>query len=137
LFYLSQESERKYENTSEAGNVAKRNWTRDISNIQPQRLLQWGHVDGRWSPQEAVHSWNFESLCLHRATEARFLTPAVGRTVDKSEWTTSGPDRFSCGREPRCPLNTSLVGPRAGLEVLEKRKTSCCYRDSKLLPSRP
>jgi len=68
--------------------------TRDISNIQQRLLLQWGHIDGRCS-------WNFESLCLHRVTEARLLTPAVGRTVDKSEWATSRHDRFSRGREPR------------------------------------
>ena len=50
-----------------------------------------------------------------------FITSAL----DGGEWSTSSPGRFTPGERNLCTLNRSLSGPRAGLDVLEKRKISC------------
>ena len=50
--------------------------------------------------------------------------------IDAEEWSTSRPRRFTPGgKKLWYPLNRRPVDPRAGLDVLEKRKTSCSYRD--------
>lgn len=58
-----------------------------------------------------------------------FLTPALYGSI----WLTSRPGRFIPGTEPLYPLNTKRVDPGAGVDVLEKRKTSCPFRT----PDRP
>jgi len=45
------------------------------------------------------------------------------------QWLTSCPGCFNPGKEPRYPYIEDWVGPRADLDVLEKRKTFCSYQD--------
>jgi hypothetical protein len=56
-----------------------------------------------------------------------FLTSAL----DGGEWSASHPGRFtSWERAPGTHWTGGWVGPRAGLDIVEKRKISCHYRES-------
>jgi hypothetical protein len=47
------------------------------------------------------------------------------------EWLTSCPGRLTPEKDPQYPLNRRLFGgPRASVDVLEKMKVFCLYRDS-------
>jgi len=51
------------------------------------------------------------------------------------QWLTSCPRRFKPGKEPLYPYVVGWVGPRAGMDVLEKRKIFCPYQDLNPEPS--
>jgi len=42
--------------------------------------------------------------------------------LDGGEWSTTCPGHFTHVSEPQHPLNSKLQGPRAGLDILKKRK---------------
>jgi len=47
------------------------------------------------------------------------------------QWLTSCPGCFNPGKEPHYPYTEGCVGPRAGSDVLDKRKIFCPYQDLK------
>jgi hypothetical protein len=50
--------------------------------------------------------------------------------LDGGEWSASRPGRFTPGETaPGTHCIGGWVGPSAGLDVIEKRKTSCPYRE--------
>jgi hypothetical protein len=53
--------------------------------------------------------------------ESIFLISAL----NGGEWLTLGSRRFDPGKEHRTHLPGGWVGPRAGLDLIEKRKLSC------------
>jgi len=55
--------------------------------------------------------------------------------LDGGEWSTSFPSHLSSRSGPRTHQTGGWVGPRAGLGILEKRKTSCSCQDSNPLSS--
>ena len=57
--------------------------------------------------------------------------------LDGGTWSTSSSGRFTTVTEPRQPLNSSLMGPKASLDMSERRKLTSSYHDSNLGPSNP
>jgi hypothetical protein len=72
-----------------------------------------------------------KSIVLSLFVPLRHITS----TIDGGAGLHASP-RFSPRKLPRYPLNRSLVGPRASLDLLEKRNICCHQRDLNNGPSR-
>jgi len=55
--------------------------------------------------------------------------------TDENQWLPSCSGRFNPRKEPWYPYTKGWVGPRAGLDVLGKRKMPCPYQDLNPGPS--
>ena len=66
-----------------------------------------------------------------------YLRKVLTSALDMGSGQPHAPPLYPRGKRPRYPLNRRLVGPRAGMDVLEKRKVSCPCRDFNLGPSSP
>ena len=72
--------------------------------------------------------------CVYCVPSSLFIKTNMFPT-DGHQWLTSCPSHFNPKKEPLYPYVEGWVGPRVGMDVLEKRKIFCPYQDLNPGPS--